>query len=83
MLVSWRQARRSGASRCPVGRGRSGSGAVESGAASGPAVTVTQTAVSKPEIQPRTSAIAVSHSPDSRSSPTTMSSAPPTRMTVV
>ncbi len=85
MLTSWRQARRTGATTDPLG---AGGGAVDRRVASSPAVSpavsvvsVTQTAVSKPDTQPRRSAMNDDHRPLTSSSPTTTSRPPPTRIT--
>jgi hypothetical protein len=81
MLTSCRQARRTGATTDSFG---AGGGAVDSRVASSPGtsvVSVTQTAVSKPDTQPRRSAMNDPHRPLTSSSPTTTSSPPPTRMT--
>ena len=85
MLTSWRQARRTGATTDSRG---GGAGAVDRRVASSGAlspwtsvVSVTQTAVSKPETQPRRSAMNEPHRPLTSSSPTTTSSPPPTRIT--
>ena len=85
MLTSCRQARRTGATTEPRGVG---GGAVDrrvaSSAGASPCasvVSVTQTAVSKPDTQPRRSAMKDPHRPLTSSSPTTTSSPPPTRIT--
>ncbi len=85
MHTSERQARRSGAATDSRG---GGGGAVDRRVASSATVpsavsvvSVTQTTVSKPETQPRRSAMTADHRPLTSRSPTTTSSPPPTRMT--